>query len=77
MGEATHGWLITGVGSSRVPLKQVNHACETLLTLGAEPWCAQAQDQGGLEYPTRALGSMASPLPTDHIFPPAGKSPSA
>jgi len=48
-------WLIPGVGSSRVPLKRANHAGETLLTLWAEPWCAAAAREAGLEYPFRAL----------------------
>jgi alpha-mannosidase/mannosylglycerate hydrolase len=47
--------LIPGVASSRIPLKQANHAGETLLTLWAEPWCAIAALAAGLEYPTRAL----------------------
>ncbi|HSI84415.1 MAG: glycoside hydrolase family 38 C-terminal domain-containing protein [Candidatus Methylacidiphilales bacterium] len=51
----TKGWLIPGVGSSRIPLKQANHAGETLLTLWAEPWCAAANFSLGMEYPTRAL----------------------
>ncbi|MCX7915941.1 MAG: glycoside hydrolase family 38, partial [Verrucomicrobiae bacterium] len=51
----THGWLIPGVASSRIPLKRANHAGETLLTLWAEPWCAVAATRLGLEYPTRAL----------------------
>ncbi|MDD5349050.1 MAG: hypothetical protein PHQ12_02445, partial [Chthoniobacteraceae bacterium] len=51
----TFGWLIPGVGSSRVPLKQANHAAETLLTLWAEPWCAAAHHALGSEYPARAL----------------------
>jgi alpha-mannosidase/mannosylglycerate hydrolase len=51
----TQGWLIPGVGSSRIPLKQANHAGETLLTLWAEPWCAAAKFALGLEYPVRAL----------------------
>jgi hypothetical protein len=59
-------WLIAGVGSSRIPLKQSNHACETLLTLWAEPWCAQAQEQGGLEYPARALDLAWEYLLTNH-----------
>jgi len=66
IGQDTHGWLIPGVGSSRVPLKQSNHACETLLTLWAEPWCAQAQEQGGLEYPARALDLAWEYLLTNH-----------
>lgn len=51
----SEGWLIPGVASSRIPLKQANHACETLLTLWAEPWCAIAAQQAGVEYPERAL----------------------
>ncbi len=51
----TFGWLIPGVGSSRIPLKQANHASETLLTLWAEPWCATARQTLGAEYPFRAL----------------------
>ena len=51
----TLAWLIPGVASSRVPLKQANHACETLLTLWAEPWCAAAAHGLGAEYPARAL----------------------
>jgi alpha-mannosidase/mannosylglycerate hydrolase len=51
----TLGWLIPGVGSSRVPLKQANHAGETLLTLWAEPWCAEAHRALGVEYPAKAL----------------------
>ena len=51
----TRAWLIPGVGSSRIPLKQANHAGETLLTLWAEPWCAAANFALGLEYPFQAL----------------------
>lgn len=51
----TYAWLIPGVGSSRIPLKQANHACETLLTLWTEPWCAAANFALGLEYPEIAL----------------------
>jgi hypothetical protein len=47
--------LIHGVGSSRVPLKQANHACESLLTLWAEPWAVAAQEWLGEPYPHRAL----------------------
>jgi alpha-mannosidase/mannosylglycerate hydrolase len=59
-------WLIAGVGSSRIPLKQANHACETLLTLWAEPWSAQALEQDGLEYPTRPLDLAWEYLLTNH-----------
>lgn len=51
----TYGWLIPGVGSSRIPLKQANHAAETLLTLWSEPWCAAAHFALDLEYPATAL----------------------
>ncbi|MEI6083028.1 MAG: glycoside hydrolase family 38 C-terminal domain-containing protein [Verrucomicrobiota bacterium] len=51
----TSGWLIPGVGSSRIPLKRANHAGETLLTLWAEPWCGIATTTLGLEYPATAL----------------------
>lgn len=51
----TFGWLIPGVGSSRIPIKQANHACETILTLWAEPWCAAARTALGREYPATAL----------------------
>lgn len=54
-GKESHAWLIPGVGSSRIPLKQANHACEALLTLWAEPWCAFAQEQFDLEYPATSL----------------------
>jgi alpha-mannosidase/mannosylglycerate hydrolase len=66
IGETTNGWLIPGVGSSRIPLKQANHACETLLTLWAEPWCSTAQEQGGLEYAARALELAWEFLLTNH-----------
>ncbi len=51
----TYGWLIPGVGSSRIPLKQANHAGETLLTLWLEHWCAAASAVLGLEYPRTAI----------------------
>jgi hypothetical protein len=66
VGMTSKGWLIPGVGSSRIPLKQANHACETLLTLWAEPWCAQAQDLAGMEYPARALDLAWEYLLTNH-----------
>ncbi len=62
----SNGWLIPGVGSSRVPLKRANHACETLLTLWAEPWCAQAQELCGMEYPARAFDLAWEYLLTNH-----------
>lgn len=51
----TLGWLIPGVGSSRIPLKQANHATETLLTQWSEYWCGVAEAALGLEYPSRSL----------------------
>lgn len=51
----TYGWLIPGVGSSRIPLKQANHAGETLLTLWLEPWCAAANAALGIEYPQTSI----------------------
>ena len=62
----SQGWLIPGVGSSRIPLKQANHACETLLTLWTEPWCSLAQEQIGTEYPARALDLAWEYLLTNH-----------
>lgn len=48
-------WLIPGVLSSRVPLKQENAACESLLTHWAEPLCAWASLALGREYPRGLL----------------------
>jgi hypothetical protein len=66
IGMETNGWLIPGVGSSRIPLKQANHACETLLTLWTEPWCCRAHEQAGMEYPERALDLAWEFLLTNH-----------
>jgi alpha-mannosidase/mannosylglycerate hydrolase len=43
-------WVIPGVLSSRIHLKQANARCESLLTQWAEPWSLFATAQG-LEYP--------------------------
>ncbi|MDK2972911.1 MAG: hypothetical protein PWP23_2666 [Candidatus Sumerlaeota bacterium] len=43
--------LIPGVLSSRVPLKQANAECETLLCHWAEPLALRATQQLGTEYP--------------------------
>lgn len=51
----TAGWMIPGVSSSRIDLKRANHAGETLLTLWAEPWCAEAARLLGLDYPATSL----------------------
>lgn len=48
-------WLITGVLSSRVDLKQVNAACETALTQWAEPMSLLATKLTGAEYPNGFL----------------------
>ncbi len=47
-------WLIPGVLSSRIPLKQKNAACEDELCLWAEPFSAFAAPLG-LEYPSGFL----------------------
>lgn len=47
-------WIIPGVLSSRMPLKQANARCETLLTQWAEPWSVFAAPLG-LEYPQKLL----------------------
>ena len=46
--------LFAGIHSSRAPLKQQNEACESLLTLWAEPWSAAAWLAGD-EYPARYI----------------------
>jgi len=46
--------LFAGIHSSRAPLKQQNEACESLLTLWAEPSCAAAWLAGD-PYPARYL----------------------
>ncbi|MGM0401360.1 MAG: alpha-mannosidase [Chloroflexota bacterium] len=44
-------WLIPGVLSSRVGIKQANAACQALLCHWAEPLSAMASDLVGAEYP--------------------------
>ncbi len=44
-------WVIPGVLSSRVNLKQANSACQALLCQWAEPLGAMAQAFTGMEYP--------------------------
>ena len=44
-------WVIPGVLSSRVRLKQANGRCQTLLCQWAEPFRAYARSALGLEYP--------------------------
>jgi hypothetical protein len=46
-----HQWLIPGVGSSRVWIKQANAACQSVLCQWAEPFSALAQRAVGAEYP--------------------------
>ncbi|MBP1464515.1 glycoside hydrolase [Candidatus Chloroploca sp. M-50] len=48
-------WLIPGVLASRVPLKQENAACETLLTRWAEPFSVWAALALGRPYPHQLL----------------------
>lgn len=48
-------YLIAGVGSSRVLLKQENAACEALLCQWAEPFAALASLTLGCEYPAQML----------------------
>ncbi len=47
--------LLTHTASSRMHLKQRNHACETLLERWVEPWCAVAW-MLGREYPAGLIG---------------------
>ena len=44
-------WLIPGVLSSRVNIRQANNECQTMLCQWAEPFCAFADAAVGLEYP--------------------------
>jgi Glycosyl hydrolases family 38 N-terminal domain/Glycosyl hydrolases family 38 C-terminal domain/Alpha mannosidase middle domain len=46
-----HQWLIPGVGSSRVWIKQANAACQAVLCQWAEPFSALAHRAVGVEYP--------------------------
>jgi alpha-mannosidase/mannosylglycerate hydrolase len=49
--DADGQWLIPGVLSSRVRLKQANNACQTLLCHWAEPMSAMAHIFTGIPYP--------------------------
>jgi len=49
--EVDQQWLIPGVLSSRVVLKQANAACQTLLCQWAEPFAVLAHAALGCEYP--------------------------
>ena len=49
--EADNQWLIPGVLSSRVRLKQANNECQTLLCHWAEPLSAMAHIFTGIPYP--------------------------
>jgi alpha-mannosidase/mannosylglycerate hydrolase len=53
--ERDQSWLIPGVLSSRVWIKQSNAACESLLCLRAEPLSLFANGALHLEYPHRLL----------------------
>jgi alpha-mannosidase len=48
-------WVIPGVYSSRVPLKQANRACETQLCYWAEPFTLFAATKTGADYPASYL----------------------
>jgi alpha-mannosidase/mannosylglycerate hydrolase len=50
-----HQWLIPGVGSSRVWIKQLNAECQNLLCQWAEPFSVFATALLGREYPTTYL----------------------
>ncbi len=49
--ESDQQWLIPGVGSSRVWIKQDNAACQAMLCQWAEPFSALAHRAMGAEYP--------------------------
>ncbi len=53
--EACQQWVIPGVLSSRVRLKQANSRCQSLLCQWAEPFSAAAQAAIGLDYPAGFL----------------------
>jgi alpha-mannosidase len=48
-------WLIPGVGSSRVWIKQANARCQSLLCQWAEPFSVMAAKLTGFEYPEQYL----------------------
>lgn len=54
-GDVEAQWLIPGVGSSRVNLKQDNAVCQMLLCSWAEPFSAFAQAAAGLPVPQSYL----------------------
>ena len=58
-------WLIPGVASSRVPLKQANARCESLLTQWAEPFAAFAALHG-MAYPKGFLNVAWKHLLQNH-----------
>jgi alpha-mannosidase len=55
--EADNQWLIPGVLSSRVRLKQANNECQTLLSHWAEPLSAIAHIFTGIPYPQGFLNT--------------------
>ncbi len=59
-------WVIPGVLSSRVNLKQANRRCEALLCQWAEPFSAFASAVTGLEYPQGFLSVAWRYLLTNH-----------
>jgi glycosyl hydrolase family 38/alpha mannosidase-like protein len=58
-------WMIPGVLSSRIPLKQANARCETLMTLWAEPFSRFAAGSG-LEYPLGFLRAAWNNILLNH-----------
>jgi alpha-mannosidase/mannosylglycerate hydrolase len=64
-GDGDEQWLIPGVLSSRMPLKQANARCESVLTQWAEPWSAFAT-RAGLRHPQGFLDVAWKSLLTNH-----------
>ncbi len=64
--EVDQQWVIPGVLSSRVNLKQANRTCEVLLCHWAEPFSAFAGAMTGLEYPQGFLNVAWRYLLSNH-----------
>jgi alpha-mannosidase/mannosylglycerate hydrolase len=64
--DACGQWVIPGVLSSRVRLKQANSHCQTLLCLWAEPFSAYAHAAIGAEYPQGFLNLAWKSLLQNH-----------
>ena len=65
-GTVDQQWLIPGVTSSRVWIKQANAACESLLCQWAEPFSALAQRAGGGIDPSGFLNAAWKWLISNH-----------